>query len=50
MSGWVTDEQLMLDEEPEVDILAGLFGPEGGQVFDNLIELLADEEDLITIL
>lgn len=49
MSGWATEEQLMMDEEPESDLLAGLFGPDSSKVFDNLIDLLADDEDLVVV-
>lgn len=49
MSGWATPEQLMLDEEPESDLLAELFGSDSSKVLDNLIELMADEDDLISV-
>jgi hypothetical protein len=45
MEGWITSEELMAEkEEPEVDMLAELFGKDSKDVFDSLMDILGDDE------
>ena len=47
MEGWITDEVLMTErEEPATDMLAGLFGDDSKDVFDQLMDILGDVEDV----
>jgi hypothetical protein len=47
MEGWITDDVLMTErEEPASDILAGLFGDDPKDVFDQLMDILGDDEDV----
>jgi len=46
MQGWVTEEKLMRETEAvSEDLLAGIFGDDGGTSLDALFDFLADEDD-----
>ena len=48
MQGWSTSMQKMEGEvEATPDLLAGLFGPDGGDVFDSLLVLMAEDDEQV---
>ena len=44
MSRWIMPEQLMQEQEPEDDLLAKLFGDDGEDAMDRIIEQFAEED------
>ena len=47
MKGWITDKVLMMEkEEAGTDLLAELLGDELQDVFDKLMDILVDNENI----
>ena len=44
MSGWITPEQLMQEQEPKDNLLAMLFGNDNEDAMDKIIQQLAEDD------
>jgi hypothetical protein len=47
MAGWVTQDSLMMEQdEPEVDVLTQYLDEDSRDVFERLMDILGDDEDV----
>ena len=47
MAGWVTQDSLMMEQdEPDVDVLTQYLDEDSWDVFERLMDILGDDEDV----